>query len=82
MFGLQYNDVLEMLESFERMYLMSVYRKYRPDVPLHKHAKTWYVLSKKKIHDIVIYRKHRPDVSLHTNVVMLKLGKNELKYLQ
>lgn len=48
-FGLQYNDVLEMLESFERMYLMSVYRKYRPDVPLHKHAKTWYVLSKKKI---------------------------------
>ncbi|XP_074661340.1 intermembrane lipid transfer protein VPS13A-like [Tubulanus polymorphus] len=39
----QYQNVLEMLESVERMQLTSVYRKYgRPDVPYKGHAKEWW----------------------------------------
>ena len=39
---LQFDDVLEMLESFERMNLLAKYRKYRPDVPHKNHAKQWW----------------------------------------
>lgn len=38
----QYDDILELLESFERMAIMSLYRKYRPDVPLHGNATRWW----------------------------------------
>ena len=37
----QYDDVLEMLESMERMNLLSLYRKYRPDLPLPGNARAW-----------------------------------------
>lgn len=38
----QYLDVMELLESFERMALSSKYRKYRPLVQTKKgHAKDW-----------------------------------------
>ncbi|XP_078330281.1 intermembrane lipid transfer protein VPS13A-like isoform X6 [Crassostrea virginica] len=56
---LQYNDVLEMLESFERMYLMSVYRKYRPDVPLHKHAKIWWHFARDSVLEEKVRRRRR-----------------------
>lgn len=56
---LQYNDVLNMLESFERMYLMSVYRKYRPDVPLHKHAKTWWHFARDSVLEEKVRRRRR-----------------------
>ncbi|XP_056003796.1 intermembrane lipid transfer protein VPS13A-like isoform X2 [Ostrea edulis] len=56
---LQYNDVLEMLESFERMYLMSVYRKYRPDVPLHKNAKTWWHFARDSVLEETVRRRRR-----------------------
>ncbi|XP_062597875.1 intermembrane lipid transfer protein VPS13A-like, partial [Saccostrea cucullata] len=55
----QYNDVLEMLESAERMYLMSVYRKYRPNVPLHKNAKTWWHFARDSVLEEKVRRRRR-----------------------
>ncbi|KAL4216396.1 Vacuolar protein [Mactra antiquata] len=39
---IQYNDVLEMLEGFERVSLMGLYKKYKPAVPFKGHIKTWW----------------------------------------
>ena len=41
---MQYDDVLEMLESMERMDLLALYRKYRPDLPLLGNSRAWYVV--------------------------------------
>lgn len=38
----QYDDILELLESFERMAIMSRYRKYRPSVTLKGNASIWW----------------------------------------
>ena len=37
----QYHDMIELLESFDRMTTNSVFRKYKPNVPLHGHAAQW-----------------------------------------
>ena len=39
----QYHDVMELLESFDRMSRNSTFRKYKPNVLLHAHARDWYV---------------------------------------
>ncbi|KAM6329243.1 intermembrane lipid transfer protein VPS13A isoform 1-T1 [Alca torda] len=38
----QYFSVMELLESIDMMTRNLPYRKYRPDVPLHSNAKTWW----------------------------------------
>ncbi|XP_066022145.1 intermembrane lipid transfer protein VPS13A-like [Pocillopora verrucosa] len=38
----QYHDMIELLESFDRMTTNSVFRKYKPNVPLHGHAAQWW----------------------------------------
>ncbi|XP_027526555.1 vacuolar protein sorting-associated protein 13A isoform X6 [Neopelma chrysocephalum] len=38
----QYLSVMELLESIDMMTRNLPYRKYRPDVPLHNNAKTWW----------------------------------------
>ncbi|NWV17170.1 VP13A protein, partial [Origma solitaria] len=38
----QYFSVVELLESIDMMTRNLPYRKYRPDVPLHNNAKTWW----------------------------------------
>ncbi|XP_022794312.1 vacuolar protein sorting-associated protein 13A-like [Stylophora pistillata] len=38
----QYHDMIELLESFDRMTTNSVYRKYKPNVPLLGHAAQWW----------------------------------------
>lgn len=40
---LQFNCLIEMIESFERMKLISKNKERRPDVPLKNNAKQWYV---------------------------------------
>ena len=37
----QYHDMIELLESLDRMTTNSVFRKYKPNVPLHGHAAQW-----------------------------------------
>lgn len=37
----QYHDVMELLESFDRMTTNSTFRKYKPNNPLHGHANQW-----------------------------------------
>ncbi|GIX68716.1 vacuolar protein sorting-associated protein 13C [Caerostris extrusa] len=39
---LQYQDLIKLLESLDRMTIASLYRKYRPDVPKTGHAKEWW----------------------------------------
>ncbi|KAK3590891.1 hypothetical protein CHS0354_020869 [Potamilus streckersoni] len=55
----QYNDVLEMLESFERMNQLSIYRKYRPDVPFTGHVKTWWHYSYASILEETVRRRRK-----------------------
>uniref|UniRef100_A0A8D2N8S8 Vacuolar protein sorting 13 homolog A n=1 Tax=Zonotrichia albicollis TaxID=44394 RepID=A0A8D2N8S8_ZONAL len=38
----QYFSVMELLESIDMMTRNLPYRKYRPDVPVHNNAKTWW----------------------------------------
>ncbi|KAM4708321.1 intermembrane lipid transfer protein VPS13A [Discoglossus pictus] len=38
----QYHSVMELLESLDLMSRNMPYRKYRPDVPVHKNAKKWW----------------------------------------
>ncbi|NXA51596.1 VP13A protein, partial [Nothocercus julius] len=38
----QYFSVMELLESIDMMTRNLPYRKYRPDVPLHNHARIWW----------------------------------------
>ncbi|CAG2215319.1 VPS13A_C [Mytilus edulis] len=45
----KFDDVLEMMESFDRMNLKSKYRKYRPDVPDKKHAEQWWHFAQNSI---------------------------------
>lgn len=55
----QYNDVLAVIESFERMHLMSIYRKYRPDVPHRRHAKTWWHFARDCVLEEMVRRRRR-----------------------
>ncbi|RLW05256.1 hypothetical protein DV515_00005324 [Chloebia gouldiae] len=38
----QYFSVMELLESVDMMTRNLPYRKYRPDIPVHRNAKTWW----------------------------------------
>lgn len=42
---LQYLSVVELLESIDYMVKNGPYRKFRPDVPVIKHARQWWVLN-------------------------------------
>ncbi|XP_052264161.1 intermembrane lipid transfer protein VPS13A-like [Dreissena polymorpha] len=55
----QYNDVLEMLEGFERLSLMGVYKKYKPSVPLRGHIRTWWHFAYTSILEEMVRRRRR-----------------------
>ncbi|XP_064645587.1 intermembrane lipid transfer protein VPS13C-like isoform X5 [Lineus longissimus] len=57
---LQYHDVLEMLESFERMALVGVYRKYgRPVGQYHGQAKQWWRYAHKCVMEETVRRRRK-----------------------
>ncbi|XP_067654011.1 intermembrane lipid transfer protein VPS13A-like isoform X3 [Haliotis asinina] len=56
---LQYDDLLEMLEAFERTALLGLYRKYKPDVPLHKNAKAWWHYAYNAVLEETVRRRRR-----------------------
>uniref|UniRef100_A0A6I8PIJ3 Vacuolar protein sorting 13 homolog A n=1 Tax=Ornithorhynchus anatinus TaxID=9258 RepID=A0A6I8PIJ3_ORNAN len=51
---LQYFSVMELLESIDMMTQNLPYRKYRPDVPVHNHAKKWWGYAIKGILEVNI----------------------------
>ncbi|XP_052785478.1 intermembrane lipid transfer protein VPS13A-like [Mya arenaria] len=55
----QYNDVLEMLEGFERVNLMGIYRKYKPDVPFRGHTAAWWHFAYKSILEETVRRRRK-----------------------
>ncbi|CAH3166779.1 unnamed protein product [Porites lobata] len=55
----QYHDVMELLESFDRMATNSRFRKYKPNDPLHGHAKQWWNYAIKSILEEDVRRKRR-----------------------
>ncbi|WAR29709.1 VP13A-like protein, partial [Mya arenaria] len=54
-----YNDVLEMLEGFERVNLMGIYRKYKPDVPFRGHTAAWWHFAYKSILEETVRRRRK-----------------------
>ncbi|GAB1605844.1 hypothetical protein Ahia01_000866700 [Argonauta hians] len=55
----QYDDVLELLESFERMATSALYRKYRPDVPLRGNYARWWKYAYECILEETVRRRRR-----------------------
>ncbi|CAL1260771.1 unnamed protein product [Larinioides sclopetarius] len=56
---LQYQDLIKLLESLDRMTIASLYRKYRPDVPKVGHAKEWWKFALDAVLEEDIRRKRR-----------------------
>ncbi|XP_063952525.1 intermembrane lipid transfer protein VPS13A-like isoform X3 [Lytechinus pictus] len=69
----QYRDVMQLLGSFERMTRNEPFRKYKPDVPLHGHAKEWWHYAQNSILEETVRRRHRmwswAHISKHRNLV-------------
>ena len=49
-FVLQFLNLVEMLDSVERMTISARFVKYRPDVPLKGNASRWFVMQYKPVH--------------------------------
>ncbi|KAK2854371.1 hypothetical protein Q5P01_007032 [Channa striata] len=52
----QYLTMVEQLESIDRMVKNAPYRKFRPDLPIHKNAKIWWRYSFNSILEVHIRR--------------------------
>uniref|UniRef100_A0A8D0HE95 Vacuolar protein sorting 13 homolog C n=1 Tax=Sphenodon punctatus TaxID=8508 RepID=A0A8D0HE95_SPHPU len=52
----QYLSMIDLLESIDYMVRNAPYRKYRPDVPLHKNAKQWWEYAANGILEVHIRR--------------------------
>nr|XP_048724050.1 intermembrane lipid transfer protein VPS13C isoform X3 [Caretta caretta] len=52
----QYLSMIDLLESIDYMVRNVPYRKYRPDVPLHKNAKQWWKYAANSILEVHIRR--------------------------
>ncbi|XP_054711435.1 intermembrane lipid transfer protein Vps13-like [Uloborus diversus] len=56
---LQYQDLIKLLESLDRMTVASLYRKYRPNVQIANHAKQWWQFAITAVLEEDIRRKRR-----------------------
>uniref|UniRef100_A0A4W5KFP4 Chorein N-terminal domain-containing protein n=1 Tax=Hucho hucho TaxID=62062 RepID=A0A4W5KFP4_9TELE len=52
----QYLTMVDLLESIDCMVKNGPYRKFRPDVPVHKNAKHWWKYSMNSILDVHVRR--------------------------
>ncbi|XP_053369844.1 intermembrane lipid transfer protein VPS13C isoform X1 [Clarias gariepinus] len=52
----QYLSVVELLESIDCMVKNAPYRKFRPDVPVHKHARQWWMYGINSVLEVHIRR--------------------------
>ncbi|XP_037835905.1 vacuolar protein sorting-associated protein 13C isoform X2 [Kryptolebias marmoratus] len=80
----QYLSMIDVLESIDMMTKNAPYRKFRPEVPVHKNAKLWWRYSFKSIMEVHIRRVnrmwswsnircHRENLKTYRNVYKTKL---------
>ncbi|KAM9329208.1 intermembrane lipid transfer protein VPS13A [Gastrophryne carolinensis] len=80
----QYHSVMELLESIDMMSKNLPYRKYRPDVPVHKNARRWWDYAITGILEVNVkprlqmwswrrIRKHRQQVKQYKDVYRSKI---------
>ncbi|KAI4872968.1 hypothetical protein NFI96_023652 [Prochilodus magdalenae] len=55
----QYLSMIDLLESIDCMVKNGPYRKFRPDVPVHKHAKQWWIYGINSVLELHIRRFNR-----------------------
>uniref|UniRef100_A0A4X1W2B7 Vacuolar protein sorting 13 homolog A n=1 Tax=Sus scrofa TaxID=9823 RepID=A0A4X1W2B7_PIG len=80
----QYFSLMELLESVDMMTQNLPYRKFKPDVPLHYHAKEWWVYAIRGILEVDVWprlrmwswkyiREHRQKVKQYKELYKKKL---------
>ncbi|XP_010951087.1 intermembrane lipid transfer protein VPS13A isoform X1 [Camelus bactrianus] len=80
----QYFSLMELLESVDMMTQNLPYRKFKPDVPLHYHAKEWWVYAIRGILEVNVWprlrmwswkhiREHRQKVKQYKELYKRKL---------
>ncbi|EMP30306.1 Vacuolar protein sorting-associated protein 13C [Chelonia mydas] len=85
----QYLSMIDLLESIDYMVRNVPYRKYRPDVPLHKNAKEWWKYAANSILEVHIRRctrmwswsnmkHHRQLLKSYKNIYKNKLTQSKL----
>nr|XP_020640413.1 vacuolar protein sorting-associated protein 13C isoform X1 [Pogona vitticeps] len=85
----QYLSMIDLLESIDYMVRNAPYRKYRPDVPLHKHAKQWWKYVGNSILEVHIrrythmwswsnIRHHRQLLKSYKNIYKSKLTQTKI----
>ncbi|XP_037348487.1 intermembrane lipid transfer protein VPS13A isoform X1 [Talpa occidentalis] len=79
---LQYFSVMELLESVEMMTQNLPYRKYRPDVPLHYHAREWWAYAISGILEVIVVPRLRMWSWEHINAHRQKMKQYKELYKQ
>ncbi|KAL4641944.1 vacuolar protein sorting-associated protein 13C isoform X1 [Arapaima gigas] len=86
----QYLSMVDLLESIDCMVKNGPYRKFRPDVPVHKHAKQWWIYAINSILEVHIKKvnrmwswtqilKHRQTLKAYKAAYKAKLTQGKLK---
>ncbi|XP_036442421.1 vacuolar protein sorting-associated protein 13C isoform X5 [Colossoma macropomum] len=86
----QYLSMVDLLESIDCMVKNAPYRKFRPDVPVHKHAKQWWMYGINSVLEVHIrhfnqmwswtnIRKHRQTLKAYKAVYKAKLTQGKIR---
>ncbi|XP_062868929.1 intermembrane lipid transfer protein VPS13C isoform X1 [Trichomycterus rosablanca] len=86
----QYLSMIELLESIDCMVKNGPYRKFRPDVPVHKHVKQWWMYGINSVLEVHIKRfnqmwswphilKHRQTLKAYKAAYKAKLTQGKIR---
>ncbi|XP_072517256.1 intermembrane lipid transfer protein VPS13C isoform X4 [Salminus brasiliensis] len=86
----QYLSMVDLLESIDCMVKNGPYRKFRPDVPVHKHAKQWWLYGINSVLEVHIrrfnqmwswthIRKHRQTLKAYKAAYKAKLTQGKIR---
>lgn len=76
----QFQDMLALADSVNRMTIAAHYRKYRPDVPVHNHAKIWWHFAYEAILEEYVRRRRRNWSLKHMHEHILKVKNYKAQY--
>ncbi|KAL1431458.1 hypothetical protein MTO96_014190 [Rhipicephalus appendiculatus] len=76
----QFQDMLAFSDSVNRMTIAAHYRKYRPDVPVHNHAKIWWHFAYEAILEEYVRRRRRNWSLKHMHEHILKVRNYKAQY--